>query len=359
MLFFISQSLLMGALFFINYTKELQTLDEKIFSDMRLCSFDLECKEYMIDFVSKKDQELYKLYKKEDTLSSYFSIPGSDKNYLKISLPKKSYQQKVLTLRHHYIILYLFVLIITAILSALFAIYTLSPLRNALHLTEEFIKDILHDFNTPLTTLRLNLSILQKQLKENKNITRAQNSIETLLNLQSNLRTYLHTHATQKEEFYLDTLIKERIDLLASTYKHINIKTNLEHTLLHCNKDAFIRIFDNLLTNALKYNKKDGTVSIRLEKNILIIKDSGKGIKNPKKIFDRFYKEQDRGIGIGLHIVKKLCEELGIGISVESKVEKGTKFSLDLEPLIHITQPTNARFGFNCVLDGRIMEIRL
>ena len=58
-----------------------------------------------------------------------------------------------------------------------------------------------------------------------------------------------------------------------------------------------------------------------------------RSINNPKRIFDRFYKEQDRGIGIGLHIVKKLCDELGIKISVDSKLESSTTFSLDISKL--------------------------
>jgi len=65
----------------------------------------------------------------------------------------------------------------------------------------------------------------------------------------------------------------------------------------------------------------------------LNIIDSGKGIQNPKRIFERFYKEQERGIGIGLHIVKKLCDELDVKISVDSKLGSGTAFSLDLSKL--------------------------
>ncbi len=51
------------------------------------------------------------------------------------------------------------------------------------------------------------------------------------------------------------------------------------------------------------------------------------------RIFERFYKEQDRGIGIGLHIVKKLCEELKIKVKVESKIAQGSTFSLNLSAL--------------------------
>ena len=186
LLFFISQTILVGALFFINYKKEIQTVDEQIFSQMRICSFDLQCKEFGIDFVPKKEQELYKLYKEQSELAAYFSLPGSQKNYLKIFLQKEKYDKKLSTLRESMIIEFLFVMLIIALLSFVFSIYTLSPLRNALHLTEEFIKDILHDFNTPISTLRLNSSMLAQELGENKKIKRLQNAVQNILNLQSN-----------------------------------------------------------------------------------------------------------------------------------------------------------------------------
>ena len=334
LLFFFSQTLLIGALFFINYEKEVQTLDEKIFSQMRICSFSLKCEAYGIDFVPQKEQELYKLYKTSDELSAYFTIPGSQKNYLKIYLPKKQYVKQLSVLRENAIIYFLLVLFVIALLSFTFALYALSPLRNALRLTEEFIKDILHDFNTPLSTLRLNISILAGKLGENANIKRSQNAVQTILNLQSNLRAYLQAHASQQETFDLDALIRERVELIAASFSDVSVNISKVNVLLLTNKDAFTRIFDNLLSNALKYNKKDGKVHIYLEDASLVIEDTGKGIQNPKRVFERFYKEQERGIGIGLHIVKKLCDELGIGISLTSKVEEGSRFELHLSNLI-------------------------
>ena len=93
-------------------------------------------------------------------------------------------------------------------------------------------------------------------------------------------------------------------------------------------------MIDNILSNAFKYNKKNGSVDISYRNTVLEIKDTGKGIKNPKRVFDRFYKEQERGIGIGLHIVKKLCEELDVAITLSSKIEVGTLFELSLKNII-------------------------
>ncbi len=102
-----------------------------------------------------------------------------------------------------------------------------------------------------------------------------------------------------------------------------------ERILIFTNKDALSRILDNLISNACKYSKKDATITIKMDKKILYIKDNGYGIKNVKKVFDRFYKESERGVGIGMHIVKKLCDELKIDIVVKSKLEVGTTVTLN------------------------------
>jgi len=335
LLFFLSQSLLIGGLFYLSYQKDIQRLDAEIFSQMRICSFNLQCKEFGIDFVPKADHELYRLYKEKKELSSYFTLPGSSKNYLKIYLKKSAYDQQIANIQKNFIIEFLLVLSVIALLSFVFALYALSPLRNALRLTEEFIKDILHDFNTPLSTLRLNTAMLVSEFGENSKIKRVQNAVQNILNLQSNLRAYLGAHEHQREVFDLKDFIDERLALLASNYKGVTFVNEVPQTQVETNRDALSRIIDNLLSNAGKYNKQNGKVFIRLENNQLIIKDTGKGIQNPKRVFERFYKEQERGIGIGLHIVKKLCDELGIDITLSSEVGVGTEFRLDISKLNH------------------------
>jgi len=333
-LFFFSQALLLSALFYLNFQKEQQSLNEQIFSKMRICSFSLHCKNYKIDFVATKNYELYKLYNEEDKLSAYFPIPGSKKNYLRIYLEKQKYKKLLLQIKKEMLFEFFLFLFVIALLSLFFALYALKPLRDALRLTEEFIKDILHDFNTPLSVLRLNITMLSDDLGNNRKIKRVQNAVQNILNLQSNLRAYLHSHVTQQELFELRRFIEERVELLAPNYRNVSFVITVPVTILETNKDAFGRIVDNLLSNAGKYNKKDGKIFIRLEEDIFIIEDTGKGIQNPKKVFERFYKEQERGIGIGLHIVKKLCDELGIEITLESKLGEGTIFRLNLHKII-------------------------
>jgi signal transduction histidine kinase len=288
-----------------------------------------------MDFIKNDEVELYSLYKDANGLSSYYPIPKSEKYIMSLHFNIEKYNEKVSKLKQSAIWEFSAVLGIIFILSIFFSIYALYPLRNALVLTQEFIKDILHDFNTPLASLRLNSSMLKREIGENEKVLRIEQSVENILSLQTHLRSYLQNHKLQKEEFELSLLIQEQILLVEKNYPSIKFQIEIEKTTITTNKEAFTRIVDNILTNAVKYNIKNGSVNIKYEKNSATLKiiDSGKGIKNPKLVFDRFYKEQERGIGIGLHIVKKLCEELAIKISVESSINVGTTFSLDLSGL--------------------------
>ncbi len=335
LLFFASLGILITTLFYISYTKELKTLDDALFSEMRLCSFDLKCERFTIDFVPLKDQTLYTLYKDVSGLDSYFPIPGANDYLMELHLPAEAYENERRALQKEALLEFAAVIAVVLLLSVIFSLYAIHPLRNALLLTREFIKDILHDFNTPLAALRLNSAMLKREIGENDKITRIEQSVQNILDLQQHLRSYLHDHAGQKEIMDLKTLISERVSMLEKSYPDIHFGLTIERVKIRTSREAFTRIIDNLLTNAAKYNRRHGSVDIIFEQNrsTLRIVDTGKGIKNPKRIFERFYKEQERGIGIGLHIVKKLSDELGIKTGVKSEVGQGTTFSLDLSSL--------------------------
>jgi len=332
LLFFISLGILIATLFYLNFTKEITTIDNEIFSNMKVCSYDLKCDEFNIEFVEKKEQELYALSKKDGGIQAYFPISQADLFVIEMKFNESDYEELIKTLKSEMLLKLGAVMLVVLLLSIVFSFYALSPLRNALLLTQEFIKDILHDFNTPLASIRLNTSMLKKDDINKNKITRIEQSVQNVLDLQENLRSYLYDHELQSELFDAKELIAQRIEYIQKSYTDIHFELNMDATHLQINKDGYTRIIDNLLSNAAKYNKENGFVKVSYDNNkdTLYIKDSGKGIKNPSKIFQRFYKEQDRGIGIGLHIVKKLCDELNIDIQVKSEQGVGSSFALTL-----------------------------
>jgi len=333
-MFFILLEVLLAINFWHEYQVEKSETKEKIHIEMALCAYTLQCDGLDTDFVDKEDNKEENIFYEEDDFYSYFKVPTAEKYLMKVSYQKSNYIERLKKLETEYYAKFWFYTIFSALISFLFSIYTLRPLHKALRLNEEFVKDILHDFNTPISSMLINLKLFKREIGENQKIQRLENNIQSILSLQENLQIFLKGVPKQSEKFSLKSLVKARVNYFEVLYPDIEYTISIPALMLETNKDAFIRILDNLLSNAGKYNVANGTVTIDLEKHILSIKDTGKGIKKPLKVFDRYYKEQDRGIGIGLHIVKKLCDELSIQIRIESKENKGTDIYLNLSSIM-------------------------
>ncbi len=114
------------------------------------------------------------------------------------------------------------------------------------------------------------------------------------------------------EKFYLREVIDEQVDFFAPMYDYLQWDIDIDDIVLTSDKNAFSRVIYNILSNACKYNTSGGSITLKMHKNILTISNTSYGIKNPSKVFERFYKESDRGLGIGLHIVEELCKQLHI-----------------------------------------------
>ncbi|NPA61717.1 MAG: ATP-binding protein [Epsilonproteobacteria bacterium] len=111
------------------------------------------------------------------------------------------------------------------------------------------------------------------------------------------------------------------MEFFKSLYYYLDWSVNIESLTIESNSGAFSRIVYNLLSNSCKYNVRGGFIRVYSGEGSLTIQNSSYGIREPSKIFNRFYKEGDRGLGMGLHIVDKLSRELNItlNLSVDSE----------------------------------------
>jgi len=305
-------------------------MQERIHMDMKLCAFTIDCNDFTTDFITRREDTEENILYQDGDFYGYFKVPTVKKYLMKVIYSKEKYLLKIENMKNKLYYKFGFYSILLIVISFIFSMYALMPLRKALYLNEEFVKDILHDFNTPISSMLINFSIFKKEIGENIRIKRLENNIQTILSLQENLQFFLKSIPSQSDQFLLNDLVLERINYFKIQYSNLTYTMKVDAIQIDTNKSAFIRILDNIISNACKYNSAEGKVNIVWMNPILYIEDSGKGIKNPAKVFDRYYKEQDRGIGIGLHIVQKLSEELHITISMESQRNKGTKIGLDL-----------------------------
>ena len=335
LLFFSLQLILLFFIALNDYQKSIHTLKDSIKNKMELCSYSLDCKDYKIDFIDQNEIKFTnKLLQNSTELYSIYKVPTVKRYYLKLSISKKDFDSYLKEIRKKIVKNYTIYLLLILLLSYLFSTYSLSPLKKALKLNDEFVKDILHDFNTPISSMVINLKILQKKLPHDKSLLHIKNSIDNILSLQENLKNFLSCSKLQKEKLNLSSIIKDRVDFYKGIYPNLEFSLSLNNLSIISNKDAVIRILDNLLSNACKYNKQNGIVKVTLQNKTLTIEDSGKGIKDTKRVFDRYYKESQRGLGLGLHIVKKLCDELDIEIFIKSSSSLGTIVKLDFKKVI-------------------------
>lgn len=212
----------------------------------------------------------------------------------------------------------------------------LRPMKDTIALLDRFIKDTTHELNTPVNAILSNIEMMDLQnldesmLKKIKRITIAS---KTISNLYDDL-TYLvlsHKILSQDETIDLKLLLEERLEYFSLLFE--SKKIQLSHTLeegiyLTIDRKKMTKLIDNILSNAIKYNKIGGFIEVTLSQQDIAIKDSGRGIKQSQinQVFER-YSRFDRsvgGFGIGLSIVASIAKEYALHVKLNSVLDEGT-----------------------------------
>jgi signal transduction histidine kinase len=208
---------------------------------------------------------------------------------------------------------------------------------------KNMVDETLHELNTPIATIQANLTMLKRSIKDEKNLKRLgriEDASKNLTKLYESIEYEIKENIEQVEEteFDLKDLIENSISKFDEIKGDIKIINKVPSMLIKTDKNGFSKTIDNLISNAIKYNKKDGFVKLYIDKNILYIQDSGIGIdtKNLFIVFDKSYQENPstEGFGIGLSIVKSFCDKHKIKIKIDTKKDVGTTISLDLGALV-------------------------
>jgi len=324
---------LLVLLFLELYTAKQKEYKQNIYKSMQVCSYTMDCPQFDFDFADYNQSKLGELYQ-NNGLNAYFTIPASEQYMIQFHYLQEKLVDDMKNIRYNLWTKFILASLVLLFLSLFFTLYSLKPIRKALRLNDEFIKDILHDFNTPISAMILNIKMFKEDYKENYFVQNISHSIDNISLLQENLKSFLYHSPTQTSTINMDELIQNRVTFVQNIYPNIYFDICIEDTFTcRTYEELLIRVIDNLLTNAAKYNKPKGKVTLTLQRYKLTIEDTGKGIKNIDKVFERYYKEQDRGLGLGLPIVKKLTDTLDISLSMHSVLKVGTTVILDFSHL--------------------------
>ena len=251
----------------------------------------------------------------------------------------KDIQSELTTLKLKTFLNLFIILAILMIIAFYLAKLSLKPLYNQIDTLNRFIKDSTHEINTPLSIIMMSIETTDKENLSQRNLKRINNidlAAKTLSNIYEDLvyLSFNKRNKTFKEDINFQELLKERIEFFAPFFakRSINLSVNLENSTIYANIYEIKRMIDNLISNAVKYSNISGSVSVNLTKDTLSITNSGEGIskEQQKKMFDRYtrFNNDQGGFGIGLNLVKKVCENNDIQITCQSELGKDTTFEL-------------------------------
>jgi len=220
-------------------------------------------------------------------------------------------------------------------------------LKIAIDARKNFIADAAHELRTPLAVLKLQLELAQK-LTNTQDVQSSLNNLEKGVERANRLVEQLLTLARQErsEADRLPAKINMTqivTDIVVSSLPFAEAKgvelevRRIEQIYLTADEHEIQTAVANLVDNAIRYTPAGGIVSLNLYSQnhhaVLNVIDSGIGIKDDekKRIFDRFYRVNNDSIGsgLGLSIVREICQKYGAKLTVGDNSPHGAIFSIE------------------------------
>lgn len=217
----------------------------------------------------------------------------------------------------------------------------------------QFLSVLSHELKSPINAVEGYLKVMQDRQAGadleayDKMIGRSLERIKGMRNLIADLLDLTKIESGKKtkeiKEVAIADCAKNVIEALEPMANQRGIKTYLHHNNGHSIKtdqDEIEIIFNNLISNAIKYNKENGEINITIKENdrhnIIIVEDTGIGMdqEEQSKLFQEFVRIKNSktknitGSGLGLSIVKKLVDSYEGEILVDSEPDKGSKFTI-------------------------------
>jgi signal transduction histidine kinase len=218
---------------------------------------------------------------------------------------------------------------------------------------KQYVSILAHDIGSPISTLILTLQLIREGKfgpigdRMDDQLDRAMELINKVMKLRSETlllnRMDMDSLVIDRSGVNLSEMVEEAIGQIKrhGLEKNIEILNKVERDLvIDVDRKKFDHVFDNLLSNSIRYNREGGSVvieSVEKEEGVEItITDNGRGIeeKDLERIFERFYRSGERiegSTGLGLSIVKELVDAHGGSVRAESGgIGEGSRFIIFL-----------------------------
>ncbi len=209
---------------------------------------------------------------------------------------------------------------------------------------KDFFANASHELKSPLTSIigyeQMILNGIiedKKEIKEaSQQILKEANRMNQIIIDMLELSNLEFVKEYELSENNLKDILEDILKSLETKIKERNITliTDIKDAYLFVNKPQIEMLFLNLIDNAIKYNKINGTLKISLDENSFTVEDTGIGIskEDQTRVFERFYRvnktKSTNSTGLGLAIVKHICEKFNYEINLTSVLDIGTKITI-------------------------------
>jgi two-component system OmpR family sensor kinase len=268
-----------------------------------------------------------------------FLVTDAPRKHLNIAyvvVKTQSYFERLGKLKLYVLSMMGTVFILIGIILIFLARLFMKPIHIKIEEIESFVQDVSHELNTPVTALKMSASrAIQKGVYDKKiltNILISTKQLETIYNSLSYLNFSNEEEPLEKIE--LERVIQRVVNYYEelSATKKIEIILKLEFFTFQARYSRMELLVSNLLSNAIKYSMPNSTITMSLKDGIFIICDEGVGIaeENLNTIFELYKRDSQiaGGFGVGLSIVKQICDEYEIKIEINSHLGVGSEFKL-------------------------------
>ena len=280
----------------------------------------------------------------EECVEEVFKIHGTTAR----EFETKRHPRRVLTVRFSWIAQF-------AGEAVVIVVHDVTSLRQLETMRRDFVANVSHELKTPLSSIKaysetLRLGALDDPVNRLRFVERIEEQAERLSDLILDLIRLARVESGIIEfeirDINLGLIAQQRIDAFRVQAEKRRLKLELKATMpaimVRCDDEGLATIFDNLISNAVRYTPQGGHVIVQCSSDALMgiieVIDNGQGIapEHQERIFERFYRVDKArssdlgGTGLGLSIVKHFVQSFSGQVSVSSRLGKGTTFTVRL-----------------------------
>lgn len=202
--------------------------------------------------------------------------------------------------------------------------------RELLESHKQFIRYAIHETHTPLSVIMANIELFSMNEGRNRYLAKIEAAVKNIFSIYDDLSYLVKKDQIDypKKAINLGEYVQKRLEFFDEVALFSNLTFIYHQPLMvswiQFNETKLQRVIDNNLTNAIKYTKSGEEIRVGVEGNteesIFWVESHSQKIHDPQKIFEAYYRERKKtdGFGLGLSLVKSICDEDGVEISISS-----------------------------------------